>query len=145
MTNLKTRQKRVIKLKRRTLNIGEYRTNKEFICIIARKNHRITEEQLKSIKMDLLTPKGLTGGKLVKFFKIKITMIPNKVLTNKGILVRMGKGKGKVKTSVLYLTRGTVCIELKPKLDMTFNPLVLSKILDLFILKYSFFSYKFLL
>jgi ribosomal protein L16/L10AE len=145
MENLKTRQKRVVKLKRRNINIGGYRNMKDYICIIAKKNHRITEEQLKSIKMDTLTPKGLLEGKLIKIFKIKIMMKPNKVLTNKGILVRMGKGKGKVKTNVLYLTTGSVCIILKPKNNITLNTSVISKILNKFILKYSFFTYRFLI
>ena len=145
MENLKTRQKRIVKLKRRNKNIGGFRNNKDYICIIAKKNHRITEEQLKSIKMDILTPKGLLEGSLLKQFKINILMKPNKVLTNKGILVRMGRGKGKVKTYVQYLPLGTICILLKPKENIIINSSVISKILNKFIIKYSFFTYKFLL
>ena len=145
MENLKTRQKRVVKLKKRNINIGGYRNVKDYICIIAKKNHRITEEQLKSIKMDILTPKGLLGGKLIKLFKIKLMMKPNKVLTNKGILVRMGKGKGKVKTNVLYLTTGSICIILKPKIHNSLNPSIISKNLKKFLLKYSFFTYRLLI
>ena len=146
MDNLKTRQKRVIKLKRRNSNIGLYNSSihpYNFISIFAKKNYRITEEQIKSIKMDLLTPKGLTGGKLLKFFNIYITMKPNKVLTNKGILVRMGGGKSKVKTNVLFLTPGTICIiaQSKPSLNSPllepFLPLFLK-----FIKKYPFFKFK---
>lgn len=90
--NILKAQKRVIKFKRRTINIDEYRRRKEYISIIANKNKRITEEQIKSIKIDILNPKGLLGGKLIKIFKLKILLTPNKILTNKGILVRMGGG-----------------------------------------------------
>lgn len=145
MEDLKSRQKRIVKLKRRNSNIGGFRNNKNYICIITKKNHRITEEQLKSIKMDLLTPKGLLEGSLLKQFKIKILMKPNKVLTNKGILVRMGRGKGKIRTFVQYLPLGTKCIILIPKKNIIINTSVISKILNKFIIKYSFFTFTYLL
>lgn len=137
-------QKRVVRLKRRTINIGEYRKNKNYICIIAKKNYRITEEQIKSIKADLMNIKGLTNGKLAKLFKIRLLMIPNKILTKKGILVRMGGGKAKIKTKVLYLTTGANCIELIPY-TTEFNKTVVIKLLDKFINKYTFLTYNFLL
>lgn len=143
MTTLGIRQKRVNKLKRRTINIGEYRKKKELICIIAKKNYRITEEQLKSIKIDLLTPKGLTEGKLTKYLKIKILIQPNKILTNKGILVRMGKGKAKTKTNIFYITKGYPCIVLNPISSLNIN--LISKILKNFCKKYTFFSFQFLI
>ena len=139
--NILKAQKRVIKLKRRTINIGEYRKRKEYISIIANKNKRITEEQIKSIKIDILTPKGLLGGKLIKLFKIKILLTLNKILTNKGILVRMGGGKAKIKTKVLYITKNSNAIILIPK-NNNINMIVVNKLLNKFILKYSFFSYK---
>lgn len=143
MNNIGIRQKRVLKLKKRNINIGEYRQKKEIICIKAKKNYRITEEQIKSIKMDLLTPKGLTEGKLNKFFKIQILIKPNKILTNKGILVRMGKGKGKTKTNVFYLTTGISCIILYSLKE--YNKNLVSKILNKFCKKYTFFSFYYLI
>lgn len=137
-------QKRVVRLKRRTINIGEYRKNKNYICIIAKKNYRITEEQIKSIKADLINLKGLTNGKLAKLFKIRILMVPNKILTRKGILVRMGGGKAKTKTKVLYITKGFNCIELIPN-SSNFNHTVVTKLLDKFISKYTFLTYHYLI
>ena len=92
--------------------------------------------------MDLTTPKGLTGGKLnlIGYYLIKFTIIPNKILTTKGILVRMGKGKGKVKTYVKYLTPGTRCIELIPREGVVQNYNLTNKILKKLISKYSFLS-----
>lgn len=116
----------------------------QHIIIYAKKNYRITEEQIKAINTDLITPKGLTEGKLIKDFKIKITIVPNKVLTKKGILVRMGKGKGKIKTYAKYLTEGTICIELRFKSKKLSLNLV-QKILKKFIKKYTFLSYKFII
>lgn len=141
MENLGIRQKRVKILKERNINISEYRKNKNIITIIANKNFRITEEQLKSIKMDLLTPKGVTEGKLTKYFKIRLLIKLNKILTNKGILVRMGKGKGKVKTNVFYLTQGKPSILLIPNTNIL-NINLITKILKKFCNKYTFFSYR---
>ena len=139
--NILKAQKRVIKFKRRTINIDEYRRRKEYISIIANKNKRITEEQIKSIKIDILNPKGLLGGKLIKIFKLKILLTPNKILTNKGILVRMGGGKAKIKTKVLYITKNSNAIILIP-INNNINMVVVNKLLKKFILKYSFFSFK---
>lgn len=144
MKILGLRQKRVIKLKRRNINISEYRKYKNTISIIANKNYRITEEQFKSIKIDLLNQKGLTEGKLTKIFKIKILIKLNKILTNKGILVRMGKGKAKIKTKVFYLTKGIPSIILIPNTSFI-NLNLITKILNKFCKKYTFFSYQFLI
>lgn len=147
MNNISIRflgQKRVVRLKKRTINIGEYRNNKNYICIIAKKNYRVTEEQIKSIKADLINLKGLTNSKLTKFFNIKILMVPNKILTRKGILVRMGGGKAKVKTKVLYITKGTNCIELIPY-NSNYNKTVVIKLLNKFISKYTFLTYHYLI
>lgn len=145
MEKLGLRQKRVLKLKRRNINIGESRLKKDYIILYANKNHRVTEEQIKTIKTDLTIPKGLIGGKLIKNYKIKITMVPNKILTNKGILVRMGKGKGKIKTYVKYLTVGTICIELISLPLNNISKNIIEKILKKFISKFTFLSYKFLI
>lgn len=139
---LSLRQKRVTRLKRRTINIGEYRKNKELIIISANKSIRIREEQIKSIKQDLLTPLGVTLGKLTKFYTIKFLMVPNKTYTQKGILVRMGKGKGKLKTKLLYLTPGTSCIYFIPTLTNVSKELT-KVLLNKFIQKYTFFTYKY--
>lgn len=144
MENLKNRQKRILKLKTRYLNISGPRINKDQIIIFANRNVRITQEQIKSIKTDLTSIKGLSGGKL-NFFNIKFNILPNKVLTNKGILVRMGKGKGKIKTLAKYLTKDTRCIELIPKKNILLNYKVIYKILTKFTKKYTFFSFKYLI
>lgn len=147
MEILKIRQKRVVKLKRKTNNVSGNRKFKEYIILFANKNKRITEEIIKSIKLDLLTPKGVTFGRLVKYFNIKILFKPNKTLTNKGILVRMGRGKGKLKTNALYLTTGTICVLLYPKdiSSTNYNINYILKILRKFTQKYSFLDYKSLL
>jgi len=146
MLEIGKRQKRVKNLKKRNDNVREHRKGIDFqnyITIFANKKKRITQEEIKSIQTDLLGAKGLTMGKLIKIYNCKITIIPNKVLTNKGILVRMGKGKGKIKTYVKYLTQGTVCIELIQKKggDKKISPLVIS-LLKKVIRKYTYLSYK---
>lgn len=139
-------QKRVIKLIRRNINLGGYRKSNYTIRLFINKNCRITEEFISSLKTDILTPKGLTQGKLLNLgYKIKLYLSPNKILTTKGILVRMGKGKGKIKTRVLYLTKGTPIVELIPlKNKLTNNKLVI-KIINNLIKKYTLLSYTLLL
>lgn len=141
MENLKLTQKKVRILKRRTINSHIKVPNKNIIKIIAKKAFRITELHIKSIKNDLLSPKGLTLGKLTKFFDIKFFLKPNKTITQKGILVRMGKGKGKIKSTGLFITPGQVCILLIPLTSNITNSNYITKILNKFISKYSFFSY----
>lgn len=87
-----------------------------FIGAIYSKNfvylpHRMVER----MKLDLMlinTP----FGKLSKLFNIKINFTSNKVLTAKGILVRMGHGKGKMIENYTYLPRFTVIMTVKPRL-----------------------------
>lgn len=138
---LKLTQKSVRILKRRATNSEVPRT-KNIITIFANKPFRLTENHIKSIKNDLLTPKGLTLGKLTKFFKIKFYMLPNKTITQKGILVRMGKGKGKIKLTGLFITPGQVCITLIPFTNTNDPENYIFKILNKFICKYTFFSYQ---
>lgn len=152
-TNIKKTQKRVQILQKRNKNFGGFRNSKRHILIITKQQYRLSEEQINSIKIDLENPKGLLKGKLTKIFKFKYLISTNKVLTSKGILVRMGKGKGKFKTKIIYLTKGTVCIELIPwpVSDISKNIpygssenddlLVVRNILDKFISKYTFFKY----
>lgn len=137
-------QKRIIRLKRRTININN-RNYKNYIYIYANKNYRITEDIIKSMKNDLLVLKGLTNGKLLKFFLIRILIVPNKLLTSKGILVRMGKGKAKVTSKAIYLTKDCNCIELIPLPNISIPKILTSKLLKKFTNKYSFLSYKYLL
>lgn len=138
-------QKRVKRLIKRKSIVGirEERKSRGYINIIAKKNYRITEEKIKAIKNDLLTPKGLTEGKLLKLFKIKFNFIPNKSLTRKGILTRMGRGKGKSYTHGFYLTPGFILINLIPKSsNLSLN--LINKLLFRFCLKYSFLSFLYL-
>lgn len=142
MEQLKLTQKKVIILKKRTSNSDIKVPNRNIIKIIAKKAFRITELHIKSIKNDLLSPKGLTLGKLTKFFDIKFFLKPNKTITQKGILVRMGKGKGKIKSTGLFITPDQVCILLIPLTSNIENYNYIKKILNKFISKYSFFSYR---
>jgi ribosomal protein L16/L10AE len=132
--------KKVRRLKKRNIGLGSINLEPN-IRIFAKKNYRITEEQIKAIKTDLITPKGLTEGKLIKDFIINIIISPNKVLTKKGILVRMGKGKGKINTYARYLTEGTICVEIKFKSNKL-SKNIIKKILNKLIKKYTFLSYK---
>ncbi len=84
------------------------------IGVIAKKNKRLTQEQINTIRQDINNQRIL-NIKLSKYFNIYIKIKPNKVITSKGILVRMGKGKGKIKTKGLYILKDMVCIELKLK------------------------------
>lgn len=165
MLEIGKRQKRIKKLKKRNDNISKYRKGpilsglirlkgktilgsgnleKNYISIYANKKKRITQEEIKSIQTDILSSKGLTMGKLIKLYNCNFTIIPNKILTNKGILVRMGKGKGKVKTYVKYLTQGTICIELIQKNKGKISPIVISNLKKLK-KKYTYLSYRFLI
>lgn len=147
-------QKRVTILKRRTTNIGITRDNRNIICLVAKRNHRITEEELKSIKLDISTPIGLTLGKLIKLYHIHILLYPNKILTQKGILVRMGGGKSKIRSKVIYVTPGMKCIILIPKVSKNSNSNLeiknpalegmVIKILKKFLSKYTYLSILYL-
>lgn len=103
---------------RKVINIED---KKLIIGIIGKRNKKITQEQINTIRQDINNIQSPTqiinlgGGKITKYFEIKIKMKPNKVITNKGILVRMGKGKGKIKTKAIYILKDMVCIELKQK------------------------------
>jgi ribosomal protein L16/L10AE len=79
-------------------------------------------------------------GKLSKIFNIDIRIVPNKVLTSKGILVRMGHGKGKIKSKFVYITRGTVIIQLT-KIS---NVPITSSMFDNFFKKYPYLDFKWL-
>lgn len=78
------------------------------IAIFANKDVEMKLEQFKQIRSDLI--KFVSGQ-----FQIIFTVLPNKPFTKKGILVRMGKGKGKIDHFSCKITSGTVCILLVSK------------------------------
>jgi len=81
--------------------------------IIARRNKKITEEEITKIKLELQNI-TINKIKLIKLVQINEKIYPNKVFTQKGILVRMGKGKGKIKNKGLYIIKKMICFELFP-------------------------------
>lgn len=104
------------KLQKKEILVGSGNKLLLTIGIVAKRNKKITQEQINTIKQDLHNIKSVGfGGKITKYFEIIIKKKPNKVITSKGILVRMGKGKGKIKTKAIYLLKDIVCIELKQK------------------------------
>lgn len=121
---LKKTQKNVKRLKKR-INIipnvnrslekhsvfGIFKNN--VIIIYAKRNKKITKELLETMKKDLNSI-VILGSKINKLFQIVTKIRPNVTFTQKGILVRMGKGKGKIKTIGLYLVSGTICFQLIP-------------------------------
>lgn len=78
------------------------------IAIFANKDVEMKLEQFKQIRSDLI---NFVSGQ----FQIIFTVLPNKPFTKKGILVRMGKGKGKIDHFSCKITSGTVCILLVSK------------------------------
>ena len=102
------------------------------IAIYANKDVEMRLEQFKQIKSDLT--KLLSGQ-----FQIIFNVLPNKPFTKKGILVRMGKGKGKIDNFSCNVKTGTVCIililkEIKGEIRET----IVSK----FEKKYPFLTFK---
>ncbi len=113
---LKSKQKGKIQLKKR-VNITHGST-----AIFVHKKVRLSIEQFKIIKSDLLAREGHP------IFLVS----PNKPVTSKGILVRMGKGKGKIVSYCRTIPQGTVCILLSNNV----------KDLASFLKKYPFFGVK---
>ncbi len=110
---------------------------KNSIGIISLKDIRATESFIKSLKHDLLNLYGPLGP-ISKFFFI-LYKLPsfNKILTHKGILVRMGKGKGKIISKYLNISPHQIIFLLilkQPLPTLNFN--LFSK----FFLKYPFLS-----
>lgn len=154
MKNKKYTQKKInIRNRRRGIhlnnNILNYQKKKELkkgweIGIIAKRNKKLTQEQINTIKQDLNNPKYFKF-KLTKLFNIYMKLKPNKVFTNKGILIRMGKGKGKIKTKGIFLIKNMVCIELKLKEiknNINFTPSYINLLFSKFLRKYTFFSIR---
>ena len=108
------------------------------IALYANKDVEMKLEQFKQIRTDLV--KLLSGQ-----FQIIFTVLPNKPFTKKGILVRMGKGKGKIDHFSCNLQSGTICIKLVPKNSNTLvfeKELIMEKIRNKILVKYSFLSLK---
>ena len=119
------RQKGRLKLKKRVNITYPLKSN---IALYVNKTVNLTLEQYKIIKLDLT--KASQG-----LFQFYFTVKPNKPVTLKGILVRMGKGKGKIKTYKVRLETGTIVIVVK-KNNNSIN------YLSSFLKKYPFFSIK---
>ena len=79
------------------------------IAISANKDIVMRLEQFKQIRTDL---SKIVSGE----FQIIFTVLPNKPFTKKGILVRMGKGKGKIDHFSCNVKSGTICIILVSKI-----------------------------
>lgn len=94
------RKQRGKKLLKSRVNIT-YPVNSIAIC--ANKDVEIRLEQLKQIRTDLTR---LLSGQ----YQIIFTIVPNKPFTKKGLLVRMGKGKGKIDHFSCNVKSGTVCL-----------------------------------
>lgn len=121
--------KSVKRIKKRRINIP-YKA-KEVSVLYANRTYRITEEQIKAIRNDIQQTKNITKK------SIKILLNCNRILTIKGILVRMGKGKGKIRTRAQYLVPGTNCIIIQ-----TPRSPIISKLINKLLKKYTFLSIK---
>ena len=103
------------------------------IGIYAKKDVEMKLEQFKQIKSDLTK---LVSGQ----FQIIFTVFPNKPFSKKGVLVRMGKGKGKIDHFSCNVITGTRCIILKPKIGEGIE--LRETIKNKFERKYPFLSFK---
>jgi ribosomal protein L16/L10AE len=98
------------------------------LALFVNKTINLTLEQFKIIKLDLTrASQGL--------FQFYFTVKPNKPVTLKGILVRMGKGKGKIKSYRVRLETGTIVIVIKT----SYNNI---NYISSFLKKYPFFSIR---
>ena len=120
----KRKQRGKIQLKKR-VNIT---TPQGTAAIYVKKNVTLSLEQFNIIKSDLALLLAFTGeackdnsllynNELLLQSKVNppkggpvFKVFPNKPVTSKGILVRMGKGKGKIVTFSRKIPLGTVCI-----------------------------------
>lgn len=161
MKNKKYTQKKIIiRSRRRSIHLNNNMINSKIlkelqkdknilksgwsIGIIAKKNKRLTQEQINTIKQDINNQRNF-NLKLIKYFIINIKLKPNKVITSKGILVRMGKGKGKIRTKGINILKNTVCIELKLrniKNNLNLTPSYINILFSKFLKKYTFFKIR---
>lgn len=107
------------------------------IAIFANKDVEMRLEQFKQIRTDLV--KLLAGQ-----YQIIFTVLPNKPFTKKGILVRMGKGKGKIDHFSCNIKSGTICIKLVSKnpIEIETKKLITENLKNKILVKYSFLSLK---
>ena len=103
------------------------------IAIVANKNLKLTLDDFKIIKLDL---SRICQGN----FDIIYNIFPNRSFTKKGILVRMGKGKGKIDTFGTIIRENKVCIILRDKKNNLNSKDTF--FLNSFIKKYPFFNIK---
>ncbi len=94
----------------------------------------LTNRQIESARQAMTRAMKREGNVWIRVF-------PDKIITRKPLEVRMGKGKGKIKSTGLFITPGQVCILLIPLTSNITNSNYITKILNKFISKYSFFSY----
>jgi ribosomal protein L16/L10AE len=122
---------KIIKIKQKK-NIIDIKTN--IISIIAKRNQILTEKQINKIKDDLIKLSNYFSS-----FKINVLIFPFKSLTKKGILVRMGSGKGKLIDKYLIIIKNKKCLEIIYKINNNnkINELIL---LNSFLKKYKFFK-----
>ena len=123
LTRVKQRGK--IQLKKR-VNI----TTPGHISIYVKKSVTLSIEQFKNIKSDLTQIFSTTP---ISPMKVIFLVTPNKPVTSKGILIRMGKGKGKIVSFCRKIPQGTVCILLYGGSNPNFGS---------FFKKYPFFAIK---
>lgn len=106
------------------------------IAIYANKEVEMRLEQFKQLRSDL--GKILSGQ-----FQIKFTVLPNKPFTKKGILVRMGKGKGKIDHFSTKIESGTICLILVSKtLNNEIRERIIENLENKIFVKYPFLSWK---
>ena len=98
----------------------------------------ITKELLISMENDLFTPNGLKNGILGNYCNIISYIILNKLQTQKGVLVRMGSGKGNNKTISQYLPKNSLCFKIIETDSMNKANIAL----DIFVSKYPFIKLK---
>lgn len=145
------KQKKIVRIKK-PIFYQYWNENLNIQIIITNKNStkkfvRLTENKIKKIKKDLMSQTGLLKGLLLKEFSIiELIKYPN-IRTNKGILVRMGKGKGKIIENYIDLKLGDPVLELKQKVNHvtkeTEGLIKIKLLLNKIKKKYPFLSFKF--
>lgn len=121
------RQQRGRKVLKSRRNIIGKREN---IRIYLKEERIISLDQFKIIRLDL--------SKLFPSSEFLFRILPNKSFSKKGLLVRMGKGKGKIDSFGTILAEGTILIEIindRGEKDV--------KVLNSFFKKHPFLAYKF--
>lgn len=145
---MKTRvlqQRRVEKSGKRLMNPSTYIPTRvcmlepQRILLISRRQMKISESTIEAMKKDLTSLKGLTENKLSKYYQVVFKVKANRSFTQKGILVRMGKGKGKITHVGTYLRPNQICIELYPVIS-PINYNLVRKLVCRYISKYTFLS-----